>query len=465
MKIERAIPRIIIAGTGGDSGKTIVSMGLAASWKRHGLRCRVFKKGPDYIDSAWLSLAAGEVARNLDTYTMGVDGVKCSFTRNSTDCDICIIEGNRGIHDGFDARGTHSTAELAKLLKAPVILVVDVTKVTRTVAAIVLGCMRLDPDVNIVGVIINRAAGARHEKVVRESVESLCGIHVLGAIPKLKGENILPGRHLGLETPQEHRRVDGLCCTIADIIEKYIDTGRILDMAKSAPSYETCFGDYPPAIRGDNVRIGYFRDSAFNFYYQDNLDAISATGAELVPISSLHDKVLPPCDGLLIGGGFPETHAGLLAKNISLLESVRKRADEGFPVYAECGGLIYLCRSLKIKGEIHRFAGVFPLDLEMMQKSQGHGYTEALVDIDNPYFPQGTILRGHEFHYTRIMSGMDKVKTAYSIRRGTGCFDRRDGIFYKNVLASYTHLHAMGAPQWVDGFVNLIKSNKNISDK
>lgn len=429
-------------------------MGLAASWRRSGKSVAVFKKGPDYIDAAWLEFAADRKARNLDSYMMGAEGVMHSFLRNSTAANICLIEGNRGLFDGADTEGTHSTAELAKLLKAPVVLVLDITKVTRTAAAVVLGCMHLDPDVNLAGIILNRVAGSRHERVTRESIESITGIPVLGAIPKISDQGLLPDRHLGLVTPQEHPDFNGVGDRTAVIIDKYIDVSRLLALGESA----TVLADDlpPPEIPGPTqrtVRIAYFSDSAFTFYYQDNLDALQAAGAELIPVSSLESASLPPCGGLYIGGGFPETHAKQLSRNTPFLESVRSYAQEGLPIFAECGGLIFLCRSITYENKSYPLAGVFPLDLEMRVKPQGHGYMEVEVDRENPYFPPGTRIRGHEFHYSRIVSGWDQVQSIYAVKRGTGCSNRRDGLIFDNVLASYLHIHAAGALQWAPNFV------------
>ena len=204
-------------------------------------------------------------------------------------------------------------------------------------------------------------------------------------------------------------------------------------------------------------RIGYFKDSAFTFYYPENLEALAEAGAELVPVSSLDDTELPEVDGLYIGGGFPETHASRLAHNTTLMEQVRERADEGMPIYAECGGMIYLARSLTCDGEVHSMAGVLPIDLELFARPQGHGYAEVLVDEDTPFFEQGTTFRGHEFHYTRIVEADEGVKTAMEVVRGTGCFLKRDGITYKNVMAGYAHLHALGVPGWAPAFVDCAK--------
>ncbi len=431
-------------------------MGVVASWRLRGYNVAVFKKGPDYIDAAWLGVAAGSKARNLDVYMMGSEKVSASFINNSQAADVCLIEGNRGLFDGLDSQGTHSTAELAKLLKAPVILIKNVTKVTRTAAAEVQGCINLDVEVDVVGVILNRVAGERHERVVRESIESICGIPILGAIPKIPGDNILPDRHLGLVTPQEHPDVKELGVKTAEIIDKYIDTNRILELASKAPVWNSdSHSPEPQSIPRGTTRIAFFQDSAFTFYYQDNLDALAAAGAVLIPVSSLQSRELPPCDGLYIGGGFPETHAEKLAENKSLLESVHRQAVGGLPIFAECGGLIYLSRSIIYGSKVFSLANVFPIDLQMEPKPQGHGYMEVSVDTKNPFFPVGTVIRGHEFHYTRIAKGFDEVRSIYNVKRGKGCDEGRDGLAFKNVLASYLHIHAGGVPAWAGNFVRL----------
>ncbi|MFH1734021.1 MAG: cobyrinate a,c-diamide synthase [bacterium] len=445
-----------MAGSGGDSGKTLVSMGLVASWRRRPYNVAVFKKGPDYIDAAWLKFAAGRPARNLDTYMLGTDVVQQLFAQHSLPDGINLIEGNRGLFDGVDNRGTHSTAELAKLLDAPVILILDVTKVTRTAAAIVLGCQHLDPDVKLAGVILNWVAGKRHERVVREAIESITGIPVVGAIPKLSGEQFLPDRHLGLITPEEHPELLGINDSLATLIETYLDLGQIEEIAFGASDFRSA-GEPPrrsskPKTR---ARIAYFCDSAFTFYYQDNLEALEAAGAKLLPVSSLSAMELPGCDGLYIGGGFPETHASLLSQNRSLLQSVYKQAQEGLPIYAECGGLIYLCRAISYQGNKHSLAGVFPVDLIMQSKPQGHGYMEVTVDKNNPYFPLKTKLIGHEFHYSKVDDVDGEIETVFNVDRGTGSIQHRDGLRYLNVLASYLHLHAAGVPEWAENFVKL----------
>lgn len=453
MTDKLAAARIVIAGTGGDSGKTIVSMGLAASWRRHGYKVAVFKKGPDYIDAAWLKFAAGRTTRNLDAYMMGTEGVKKSFDRYHITEGVNLIEGNRGLYDGFNHRGTVSTAELAKLLHAPVILVQDVTKVTRTAAAVVLGCRHLDPDVQIAGVILNRVAGRRHERVVRDAIESICDIPVLGAVPRRGNERYLPERHLGLVTPEEHPELRGVLDKIVELIENSVDVDRVLEIAQAAPDWEGLPLERTATSVVKTVRIAYFHDSAFTFYYPENLEALEEVGAELIPVSSLDSPELPPCDGLYIGGGFPETHAGRLARNAPLLQSVRDRALAGLPIYAECGGLIYLCRSITYQDQTYPLANVFPIDLQMFSRPQGHGYMEVLVDKPNPFFPVQTRIRGHEFHYSRIVNIDRSVETVFKVERGHGAFEGRDGLYFRNVCAGYLHIHAASVLGWAEQFV------------
>ncbi|MCP4634449.1 MAG: cobyrinate a,c-diamide synthase [candidate division Zixibacteria bacterium] len=450
-------PRLIIAGLSGDSGKTLVSLGLIAYWRKVGLNVIGFKKGPDYIDSSWLSYASGKPSRNLDAFIMGRDNVYNSFVSNACEADISVIEGNRGLYDGMDYEGKYSTAELAILLDAPVILVVDATKATRTIAAIVKGCMDFDPELNLAGVIINNIAGERHRKVITEAIEEYCGIPVVGSIPKIKNKELIPGRHLGLVTPQEYGKCSDAVNHAGDIVTEYVNVNTCMEIAKNAPLIQFKEISIDVSSGSLGIRICYFNDSAFTFYYPENLELLSKSGAELIPVSSLETKELPECDALYIGGGFPETHAEVLTGNRTLMDSIKLAAESGLPIYAECGGLIYLSKALIKNGEKFPMADVLPVEIEFMSKPQGHGYVELNVDYPNPFFPDGIALRGHEFHYTRIISGMDTLSTAFHLNRGTGCGHERDGLVTNNVLASYTHLHAIGSIQWVDGILKAAK--------
>lgn len=455
---DQSTSRIIIAGTGGDSGKTFLSCGIVSELKLRGFNQSVFKKGPDYIDSAWLKLSSGTIVRNLDTYLMGNADVLLSFLKNSQNSDIAVIEGNRGLYDGFDSSGTHSTAELSKLLKAPVILVLNVTKMTRTASAIVLGCKNLDKDVVIGGVILNQVGGKRHEKIIRESIENDTGIPVIGAIPRLNETGFLPSRHLGLITPGEFSRANDSIELIRKVVSEHVDFDILIQIAKSAPVIKCEFPEKDTITNGKGVKLGYFNDKVFSFYYPENLEAMEKRGVELIGISSIQDIKLPEIDGLYIGGGFPESNIEELINNHSLMKDVKEKAENGLPIYAECGGLIYLSESIEFNDKTYQMAGVFPIKIKMEKEPQGHGYMIVNADKKNPYFDSGTEIKGHEFHYSHVAESNSEIQTCLSVQRGKGAIDGRDGLIYKNVFASYLHIHSLGCPQWADGMIKVMKS-------
>ncbi len=447
--------RLTIAGLSGDSGKTMVSLSLISALKNRGLTIAPFKKGPDYIDSAWLSIAAGLSCRNLDTWMVDEDIVLDRFVQHSHKADISIIEGNRGLFDGYDVEGKQSTAGLAKLLQSPLVLVIDATKSTRTIAALVKGCQVFESELNLAGVILNKVAGPRHRKIITESIEKYCHIPVLGVIPKLgKDAKLIPGRHLGLVPPTELASKDTLNDKLTEIAETYFDMDRLIDIAKSAPKLGSV-DDIIEETPESKVRVGYFKDSVFTFYYPENLEALEREGAQLIPISSLDDSKLPEIDGLYIGGGFPETHSQQLAGNHSLMESVKSAVENSMPIYAECGGLIYLCRSIKWNENRYKMSGVFPVDLEMHKKPVGHGYAKLSVNNENPFFPAGSEIKGHEFHYSGVMAGSEIPEGCLKIIKGVGLGNNLDGLLYNNCMACYTHIHADSAPNWAASFVAL----------
>lgn len=448
--------RLVIAGLSGDSGKTIASLSFLTALKRKGLSVSVFKKGPDYIDPAWLSISAQTACRNLDTFMVDANVVRRTFLVHSDGADIAVIEGNRGLFDGRDAAGTNSTAELAKLLAAPVVLVVNTAKTTRTVAALVKGCLEFDPDVDISGVILNRVAGTRHSKVARESIEKYCGIRVLGAIPNLGDDSVLiPGRHLGLITPAEFGAgagAGGLLSRLGKIADEYLDVDAMIETACGA---RPLHGERPeaPGDAEKRVEVGYFRDSVFTFYYPENLEALERHGARLVPVSSLADRALPDVDALYIGGGFPETHAAQLADNGAMMNSVKAAAQNGMPVYAECGGLIYLSRSVESDNNIYPMAGLFPIELKMFSKPVGHGYAILEVDKPNPFYRVGSKIRGHEFHYSGTAGEPIQIDSCFKVETGVGVGNNRDGLVCGNTLACYTHVHADGVQDWASSII------------
>jgi cobyrinic acid a,c-diamide synthase len=456
-------PRIVIAGLRGGSGKTLVSLGLLAAWRKQGRKVTAFKKGPDYIDAAWLGVAAGTPCRNLDLFLMSPRAVVRSLLTTTGASAVAVIEGNRGLFDGVDAQGSYSTAELAKLLQAPVVLAVDCTKATRTVAALVLGCQHLDPQVSIRGVILNQTAGARHEAVLRDAIQQVCDLPVLGAIPRL-ADQFFPERHLGLVPPQEHDEQSLAIQYAATVVEKHVDLDAVWGLAQQAPALEPEQEDRVTEGRPGPqlVRIGVFRDAAFQFYYPENLEALRQAGAALVEISPLRDAELPEVDALYLGGGFPETLAPGLAANEPFLESLRGSIARGLPVYAECGGAVYLGEKLVMDQTEYPMAGILPVAFEFGKKPQGHGYVVLEAVNNNPFFPVGVQLRGHEFHYTRMrLPAPAGLNFAFRVRRGYGFGDRHDGLCCGNVLACYTHLHASGSETWAPAVVRAALRSKS----
>ena len=285
--------------------------------------------------------------------------------------------------------------------------------------------------------------------------EEPAAVPVLGVLPKVKGDKLLPGRHLGLVTPAEHPRISEVRHNILDLVRGRLDLDRLIAIARQAPESPAVPGDQPPATGGQGLKIGYLSDSAFTFYYPENLEALEAAGAALAPVSALSASRLPDeLDALYIGGGFPETHGASLAANSSFLEAIRDGAARGLPIYAECGGLMLLAREVLWKGNSYPMAGVLPFGVEVLARPQGHGYAELAVDRPNPFFPEGQTLRGHEFHYSRIIPDGDLPPTAGAVRRGVGCYQRRDGVIVGHVWAGYTHLHALATPEWAQGLVN-----------
>ena len=457
-----AFPRIVISAIRGGSGKTIISTGIIAAFKAAGKQVSPFKKGPDYIDAGWLALAAGRPCYNLDTFLTPVDLVLTSFYNHALYTDLSVVEGNRGLYDGIDLEGTTSTAELAKLLRAPVILCIDCTKSTRTIAAVILGCIHFDVNIEIKGVILNRVAGARHESILTRSIEHHTGVSVLGSIPKLNRQNF-PERHMGLIPTPEHKWAADSIAAAAEMAAKYIDLEKIAQTALDAPNLppggsaeeisEKKVTD-PASDLKINPRIGIMKDSAFQFYYQENIDALISEGAELIYTSPLSDKTIPDIDALYIGGGFPETHAKELSENISYKEELKALAEKGLPIYAECGGLMYLGKELFLDGITYDMAGLLPITFGFSKKPQAHGYTIVEVEEHNPYYKAGAEIRGHEFHYSSILKWEGKEKDlVFRLKRGSGLINNRDGVVFKNVLATYTHIHALGTPFWAAAMI------------
>ncbi|UCF56827.1 MAG: hydrogenobyrinic acid a,c-diamide synthase (glutamine-hydrolyzing) [Deltaproteobacteria bacterium] len=463
------IPRIIIAALKGGSGKTILSLGLTAAWRKKGYRVAPFKKGPDFIDSGWLEFAAGRSCHNLDPFLMTDAQIIQSFFFHSAESDISLIEGNRGLYDGFDEEGRYSTAELGKLLTTPVIVIAEVTMATRTIAALIMGCQKFDPDLKIVGVILNRVAGSRQETLVRNSIERYCEIPVIGAVPKLEGAPF-PERHMGLIPHQEREYAKKAIAWARSAVEQNLDLQAIWRFSQQVEPLERVayYQEIQPSddLNPDPPRIGFIRDRSFWFYYPENLEQLKTLGAVLVEVNSITEKELPELDALYIGGGFPETQAKALADNKTFRDSLRKRIERGLPVYAECGGLMYLGESLLLKEKTYPMVGALPLNCVMEEKPQGHGYTILEVTKQNPYYPVGETLKGHEFHYSRpLINEAEGISSVFKVHRGRGLDGERDGLCKKNLLATYTHLHAAGHSLWGKSLFKAALDNKRHSRK
>ncbi|KJS87206.1 MAG: cobyrinic acid a,c-diamide synthase [Peptococcaceae bacterium BICA1-8] len=455
------IPRLVVGACQGRSGKTTFTLGLLQALKDRGTNVQPFKKGPDYIDPSWLSYAAGKECRNLDAFMMDKDNLVRTFINNSRDKEISVVEGAMGLFDGLDLEGTGSTAEVAYMIQAPVILVVNCQRMTRSVAALVNGVVNFDPRIKIGGVILNNVARSRHENMLTAAIEKYCQVPVVGILPKSSDIEI-PDRHLGLIPATEKGELVGRVAKLGKLVSENVDIDKILEIAQNAPDLQDMVSDTLPESISSGVNIGVIRDKVFSFYYPENLEALERQGAELVFINSLVDNTLPQIDALYIGGGFPEMFAKELEENKNLRGNIKNAIEEGLPVYAECGGLMYLGRRIIWADATYDMVGTLPFDINMEKKPQGHGYTINRVREGNPYLPCGLEIRGHEFHNSKLINlDSSKIKFGLDVKRGKGITGKEDGIVYKNVFASYSHLHATSVPQWAEGLVNMAKQWKS----
>ena len=441
------IPRIIIAGTHSGSGKTTVVMGIGLALTRRGMKVQPFKTGPDYIDPGFHSHSTGRTCRNLDSMLLDRNPLLELFHRSSKDADISLVEGVMGLYDGVsgtDDRG--SSASLARLSRTPVILVVDAKAMARSAAAIVLGFDRFDPSFKLAGVIFNRIGSPRHYEMIKTAVESTTDVPVLGYIPR-DSRITMPERHLGLVPAWEKEGYVETERILTDLVEKHINLEGIISIARSAEDFplfdQTIFkGEPEPA----DVRIAVAMDDAFHFYYQDNLDLLEHMGATLVPFSPVRDRHLPEeISAIYIGGGFPELLAKDLESNNSLKEEIRDMADRGMPIYAECGGLMYLVESMEGKDErLHQMVGIFPGRMVMKKKLRSLGYCDGLLLRDTVIGPQATSLRGHVFHWSAY-EGPDDMEYALKLTKGDQV--TFEGLSNNNVMASYLHIHFASSPK------------------
>ncbi len=459
--------RFLVSAAHKSSGKTTVSVGLCAAFARGGLKTQPFKKGPDYIDPMWLARAAGRPCINLDFYTQSHQEIVGDFAHAMAGADVALVEGNKGLYDGMDPAGSDSTAALARLLGLPVILVIDTQGITRGVAPLILGYQSFHPHVEIGGVILNKVAGDRHEGKLHAAVGHYTDVPVLGAVHRNRNLEIVE-RHIGLMPTNEVEGADGRVAAIADHIAEHVDIGLLTKVVGTAP-FEV---DAPPVqpipatnSAGSSVRIGIPRDAAFGFYYAADLEALEAAGAELVIFDSLHDTRLPPVDGLFISGGFPEMKMTELEANADMRRDIAAAIEDGLPVYAECGGLMYLARRITWRGRTSEMVGAIAADVQMQDRPVGRGYVRLEETGDGPWpltaeDGQAIEFPAHEFHYSRLENLDPSLEFAYKVRRGTGIDGTNDGIVYRNVLASYAHLRDVGGNRWAERFVAFVRHCK-----
>lgn len=461
------MPSLYFSAAHKSSGKTTISIGVTAEFRRRGLTVSPFKKGPDYIDPMWLGLAAGRACFNLDFHTMADEEIRASFQRDGQGSDLRLIEGNVGLFDSVHLDGSGSNAELVKLLGVPLVLVIDCKGLGRGIAPLLLGFQAFDSALPIAGVILNRIGGGRHGENLLRVVEHYTNLPVLGMLPRL-AELDIDERHLGLVPSNEAQAAESKVERIRARVAEHVDCDALLGIAASTQQTRPGIGAEPlsadPACGGracpaSGIKIGIARDAAFGFYYPDDLAALQQAGAELLSFSPVQSADLPTVDALLIGGGFPEFHMEALAANSGLRAAVADFIAAGKPVYAECGGLMYLCRQLHWNDRSADMCGVLKAEVAMHAKPQGRGYVRLRETGASPWpdaVGQGE-LSAHEFHHSAVVSPDPGWTYAYQVLRGAGVDGRHDGIVHNQLLASYAHLRGVGSNDWPQRFVACIE--------
>jgi cobyrinic acid a,c-diamide synthase len=470
--------QILIAGTSSGVGKTTITMGLIAALRRRGWQVQPFKAGPDYIDPTYHTLAAGRPCRNIDTWMAPPDRALALYAKATQSCDIAVIEGVMGVFDGFsytDEEG--SSAQIAKLVQAPVLLVLDVGKMARSAGAIALGYTRFDPDLNIVGFIINRCGSPGHYQGVKQAIEQTTSLPVVGWLPK-QAELHIPERHLGLVPTDERGDLTQFIGLAADLVERYFDLDKIIALSATstypqkievssltpAPSPSGGEGEFSLSavshkFTNTSLKIAVARDAAFSFYYEDNLDSLRENGAEIVFFSPQQDHALPEgTAGLYLGGGFPEIYAAQLAANQSMLAAVRRAAAASMPIYAECGGFMYLTQGIiDLEGQFYTLAGLIPGKTHMQPRLMSLGYRLVESPGGNFLLPQGASARGHEFHWSTWDSST--VAPAWHIRPRQGEKEGKPSGYAKdNLIGSYVHLHFASNPHLAYNFAQACRT-------
>ncbi len=447
-----------------SSGKTTLSIGICAALRQRGLSVQAFKKGPDYIDPIWLSQASGASCHNLDFFTSGNEFILQQFAHHSRNKDVVLVEGNMGLFDGLALDGHDSNAGMAKMLDLPVVLVVDCSGTSRGIAPLLNGYQTFDTDIRYAGVILNKIAGARHEQKLIDVIEAYCDFNILGSVPRNNDIQVTE-RHLGLipsnEIVDESHDIIGL---LAQQAQHYIDIDALLAIDSPAAPASAPIECLPTVKKVNHIRIAVAMDEAFGFYYPGDLERFEEIGVEIVPFSCLHDQGLPDnIDGLFIGGGFPETQIETLSANSVCRNDIRNVLLQGLPAYAECGGLMYLCRELYLEDESWPLCNVIPARVTMHNKPQGRGYVMLQANHKHPWYDEDIApIKAHEFHYSALYDLSADLDYAYTIKRGTGIDGLNDGIIMNNLVANYSHLRRTDRCSWVDDFVAFVVKCKNM---
>ncbi len=452
--------QLLISAAHKSSGKTTIASGICAALSARGLEMQPYKKGPDYIDPKWLTLASGRTCYNLDFFTMGAAEIERLFAARNVGADVALIEGNKGLYDGLDLHGSNSNAALATLLRVPVILVIDARGMTRGIAPLILGYQAFDERIDIAGVILNKLGGIRHETKLRQVIEHYTSVPVVGAVHRHHELSIVE-RHLGLIPCEELDDSKRYAAAIGRRVADQVDLDRLLSIAGRTGSAPRCSQPKPSRASPPDVYIGVARDAAFGFYYPDDLDALCDAGARLVFFDATTDAHLPDVDGLFIGGGFPEMNANALQSNAQLRSQIKEFIDAGNPVYAECGGLMYLGRSIERGGRRFEMVDALPFDSFMMSAPVGRGYVQLSETHGSPWPGDSPgMISGHEFHYAHSCLFAKPDGFAYRVKRGYGFDGERDGLVHRNTLASYTHLRNTSQYRWAERFVEHVRACK-----
>ena len=466
---------IYISAAKRNSGKTTISIALSRLLSNRGFSVQTFKKGPDFIDPMWLNIASRNRTYNLDFYFMSEDKIRNHFLKYSLSSDISIVEGNHGLHDSIDMLGKSSNASMSKLLGLPVILIIDAGELNRGVVPLILGYKEFDKNVDIKGIILNKVHSQRHEKNLLKVIKHYTDLKIFGSIIN-NSEFSIKQRHLGLLSTMSGLEIENLVDKTANIIADYVDLEGIIKISKAADKNYTKDqkkyviklinnADKEKNRRNGLIKIGLAFDNAFNFYYNENLEALENLGCELIKFSPISDKYLPDIDALYIGGGFPEIFSKELQDNKSIRNEIKQKIEEGLPVYAECGGLMYLCKSIAYENVLNEMVGVIEADVKLTKKPKGHGYTKLTPysygkEKEARWFDKIKLIKGHEFHHSFLEIPQNNYQFIFKMKKGYGVDGFSDGITYKNLLAGYTHMYSPSSPGWFKNWIAFIKRTK-----